>query len=265
MNKRADIPVSVIVMTKNEERNIRECLESLSAFAEVFVSDSNSVDRTVEIARELGANVVSFTWNGKYPKKKQWCLDNLPFKHDWVLYVDADEQIQPALAEEIRVLMQTKPRHSGYFVKLDYVFLGHVLRFGHQVNKLVLLDRRKGKFLDYDDLDAANMWEVEGHYQPEISGSVGRLKGRILHDDHDALYSFFDRQNRYTDWEAHLRAKGKLSNPRESQLGLRSAMKRVFNALPMRGVVAFVHCYFLRLGFLDGPAGFHFALWRGFY
>ena len=89
------IPVSVIVMTKNEEANIRACLAPMARFAEIFVVDSNSVDGTAAIATEMGARVVRFTWNGRYPKKKQWCLENLPFGYDWVLYVDADEQLFP--------------------------------------------------------------------------------------------------------------------------------------------------------------------------
>ena len=68
------VPVSVIVMTKNEELNIRKCLASLAKFNEVFVVDSHSEDKTVEIATELGAKIVEFQWNGRYPKKKQWCF-----------------------------------------------------------------------------------------------------------------------------------------------------------------------------------------------
>jgi glycosyltransferase involved in cell wall biosynthesis len=81
-------------MTKNEELNIAKCLRSLNDFAEVFVVDSDSTDNTRTIAESMGARVVHFSWNGKYPKKKQWCLDNLSFSHDWVLFVDADEEIQ---------------------------------------------------------------------------------------------------------------------------------------------------------------------------
>ena len=95
------VPVSVIVMTKNEEANIAKCLRGIRAFDEVFVVDSGSRDRTCAIAADLGATVVPFTWNGRYPKKKQWCLDELPFHHDWVLYVDADEEVPAALSREI--------------------------------------------------------------------------------------------------------------------------------------------------------------------
>lgn len=260
------VPVSVIVMTKNEERNIEKCLRALSDFDEVFVVDSHSTDRTVEMATALGARVVQFEWNRRYPKKKQWCLDNLPFSHDVVLYVDADEVMSPALAREINdCLPRFAQGAGGAFVGFDYVFCGKLLRHGHRVYKLVLLPRARSRFLDYNDLDVANMWEVEGHYQPQVTGPVFLLKHRMAHHDHDGLFHYFDKHNKYSDWEASLRVKGLLNDPREANIGLRSAMKRIFAAMPFKAAAAFVHCYFLRLGFLDGKAGLDYAVARSMY
>lgn len=259
------IPVSVIIMTKNEEKNISKCLSSLGSFNEVFVVDSSSTDRTAEIARSLGARVVDFKWNGKYPKKKQWCLENLPFRNDWVLYVDADEELYPETAREIGDMLSRGTEHTGFFAGFDYVFTGKVLKHGHTVFKLVLFNRHKGRFVDYDDLAASNMWEVEGHYQPSIDGSTGVLQNRLLHDDHDSLFHYFSRHNRYSDWEAVVRLNNAFDKPEEAQPGFRKAMKAVFNALPFKGFTAFVHSYIFRLGFLDGRAGFNFALSRAFY
>jgi glycosyltransferase involved in cell wall biosynthesis len=259
------IPVSVVVMTKNEERNIEACLRSLARFDEIFVVDSGSTDATCEIATRFGAIVRQFVWNGGYPKKKQWCLEQLPFSHDWVLYVDADERVTPPLVGEVEELATTGFGCAGYFAKLDYVFCGRVLKHGHRVAKLVLFDRHRGRFVDYDDLGAANMWEVEGHYQPAIDGSVSSLRGRILHHDHESLYHWFERHNRYSDWEAVLLLSGKLVHDREAQPPFRRIGKRLFERLPARGLVSFVHGYILRLGFLDGRAGFQYALARAFY
>lgn len=259
------IPVSVIIMTKNEEKNIGKCLDSVAGFDQIFVVDSGSEDQTYRIATEKGAHVVQFKWNGKYPKKKQWSLENLPFRHDWVLYVDADEEVYPSLAREISGIMSAKPGYDGYFVKFDYVFLNKVLRFGHHVYKLAFFNRHKGKFLDYEDLDAANMWEVEGHYQPHIAGTTAVLKHRMLHDDHDSLFHYFARHNRYSDWEAVLRMKGKIVNRGEAQPGIRMMLKLLFHRMPFKGLVAFFHSYVIKLGFLDGAPGLHFALARAFY
>ena len=259
------IPVSVIVMTRDEAQNIAKCLGSVTDFEEVFVVDSGSADGTCAIAEAMGAKVVEFRWNGTYPKKKQWCLENLSFTHDWVLYVDADEEVTPRLSREIRSLIGAGPRHAGYFVGYDYVFLGRMLSHGHRVYKLALFDRRKGRFVEYDDLGIANMWEVEGHYQPRIDGRVGRLRSRMVHNDHASLFHFFERHNRYSDWEAVLRARGLLVRPEDPQPGARAILKQIFRALPWRGGVAFLDSFLLRGGVMDGRAGFHFALARAFY
>lgn len=265
MTLEGQIPVSVIVMTKDEELNIAKCLRSVDAFDEVVVVDSASQDRTCAIAASMGAHVLPFRWNGEYPKKKQWCLENVTFKHDWVLYVDADEEVPAQLTEEIRALMQRGPSRDGYFVGYDYVFLGRVLRHGHRVFKLALFDRHRGRFLPRDDLDMANRFEVEGHYQPRIDGRVGALRCRMIHNDEETLYHFFDRHNRYSDWEALLRTRGTLLGHGESELGGRRAAKRLFAAAPFKGLIAFLHSFVLRGGFRDGAAGFHFALARAFY
>jgi hypothetical protein len=217
------------------------------------------------MASEMGARIVQFEWNGRYPKKKQWALENLPFTHHWVLYLDADEELTPALADEINQLMRAGPHHVGYFAALDYVFLDRVLRHGQRVRKLIFFDRTKGRFLDYDDLDAANMWEVEGHYQPAIEGSTGSLKGRVVHHDHDSLYRYFARHNRYSDWEAILQRKGRLMRGEEAQPRFRRPLKRTFAALPFKGPVFFLYSYLIRLGFLDGRAGYDYAIAKAFY
>lgn len=259
-----EIPVSVVVLTKNEERNLAACLDSVAGFAEVFVVDSASEDGTRAVALALGALVIDFEWDGRYPKKKQWCLDHLPFSHDWVLYLDADERLTPELADEVRQTVAEGGPRRGCFADLDYVFLGRRLRHGHRVRKLVLFDRRVARFLDYPDLDATNMWEVEGHYQPVIGGPVGLLRGRILHEDHDSLYHWFERHNRYSDWEAVLRRRGTIL-PGEAQTRSRRLLKRAFARTPLKGTVAFLESYVLRRGFLDGTSGLHYAVARGFY
>ena len=100
----ADIPVSVIITTKNEEANIARCLAALDRFAEVWVVDSESSDKTCEIAKAHGAKVKTYRWDGRYPKKRQWCLENLALAHDWVFFVDADEVVTPELVDEIAAL-----------------------------------------------------------------------------------------------------------------------------------------------------------------
>ena len=199
-----DIPISVMVITKDEEVSLPDCLRSLHRFGEVFVVDSQSTDRTVEIAEEMGAKPVSYVWDGQYPKKKQWALDTLPFCHDWVLLLDADERVSPELAEELAAFAESG-RGVAMDAQLRYFFLGRELKHGHSVVKRILINRKKCFFPVVDDLAVTKMWPVEGHYQPVCDGAVETAVERLDHHDDDPLFGYFRRHNMYSDWEAYLR------------------------------------------------------------
>lgn len=255
----AKIPVSVIVAAKNEERAIARCLEALSDFAEIIVVDSNSEDKTQEIARGLGARVENFSWNGRYPKKRQWILENVAIAHEWIFFVDADEILTPELVAEIRRL---KFDRDGYFVKGRYVWDGKELNYGLQNNKLVLFRRAKFAFPEVGDLDLP-MGEIEGHYQPRPKGRaiIGQLNNPLLHYIDD-LEAWDRRHERYAAWEAGMNAR--CAWPRDPD-PKRQKMKEIFRAAPCRGLIAFLHSYILKLGFLDGRSGLDFARSRGKY
>jgi glycosyltransferase involved in cell wall biosynthesis len=259
------IPVSVVVMTRNESPNIGPCLKALGRFDQVFVVDSGSGDGTAEIATALGATVVPFQWNGAYPKKKQWCLENLPFRHIWVLYCDADERITPQLADEIALLMSSDPGKAGYFIHGQPVFGGIRHRHGAWNRKLALLNRRRAFFPAFPDLDIDTMWEVEGHYQPELQGPAGQLTNPMIHEEATSLHGWFDRHNRYSDWEAALLADKRHKHLSRRERGFRRLLKRIFAGLPGRPAAAFLHSYILRRGFLDGMPGLDRAMARAFY
>lgn len=260
-----DSSIAVIVLAKNEEHNIQKCLASLTRFSQVFVVDSLSDDGTRELARRAGATLVDFKWNGEYPKKKQWALENVAPNVEWVLYVDADEEVPDDLASEIEDVVSQDGGHAGYFVGLDYVFLGKRLLRGQRMYKLVLFRRSRGRFLARDDLDVSRMWEVEGHYQPQIDGTVGKLRARLVHDDQSSLYEFFARHNRYSDWEAQLARKPSNQTVTEARLPLRGPAKAVFARIPLRAFLIFLYSFGWKRGFLDGRAGFHFAVAKAFY
>ena len=253
------LPITVLVQTKNEAVGIGACLLGLKDFDEVIVVDSNSTDETKKIALGHGAAIASFTWNGSYPKKKQWQLDNLSTKHKWILFMDADETPSVQLITSIRTLFKEGGQKdlSSCDLQLDYVFAGRVLRHGHRVVKRALVHRDRVQFPIIDDLDAPGMGELEGHYQPESSGQVVTLKGRLLHDDKDPVRTWFDRHNRYSDWEAYLK-----TNPsiKEQVASRRSTQGRLFDSIPLKPVIFFAYSYFVRAGFLDGRAGLDYAI-----
>lgn len=256
--------VSVIITTKNEEDRLAACLAALGGFDDVWVVDSYSEDRTCEIARAAGARVVDFRWDGGYPKKRQWCLDTLDLKYEWVFFVDADEIVPPALVDEIAGL---DFRAAGYFVQGRYEFEGRVLRYGLCNNKLALFDRRKIAFPVVDDLGLDGMGEMEGHYQPVVKAGVedaviGQIKTPLLHLAYDDVQSWEARHRRYALWEAGMNARNAWPvDPKP----WRQWLKKIFRNVPFRPFVAFIHCYVVRLGALDGLAGYRFARSRARY
>lgn len=254
------IQCSVLILAKNEEASLPACLESLTGFDDVIVVDSASSDRTVALAEGVGARVLQFAWDGQYPKKKQWALENADCRHNWVLMLDADERVTPELAAQIEAAVTGDEPHAAYDVNLSYVFLGRELRHGHRVTKRILLRRDRAHFPIVDDLDVANMWEVEGHYQPIVEGSVGKLDAELLHRDEDSLYDYFGRHNRYSDWEAVI--SGRKSAGVNAN---RSLQGRLFAKVPAKPVLFFLYAYVLRAGWRDGRAGLHYALFQSFY
>jgi glycosyltransferase involved in cell wall biosynthesis len=253
------IPVSVVIISKNEERAIERCVRSVRDYAEVFVVDSHSTDRTKELAEAAGATVVPFTWDGRYPKKKQWALEHLPLTHDWVLYLDGDEYVRHDFDGEVRRLVAA-PDATAYDVPLDYVFLGRELKHGHKVFKRVLFNRHKCRWRELDDLSVENPFEMELHVQPEVDGTIGRTTTTISHDDLEPLAHWFDRHNRYSDWEAVLRL-----DPDNTAAVERTTRGKVWARVPAKPLIFFLYSYLLRSGFRDGYAGLQYALANSFY
>src|SRR5215469_8393269 len=107
------IPVSVVIPTRNEERHLARCLEAARRCTEIYVVDSQSTDATIEIARAFDAKVVQFHYQGGWPRKRQWALDNLPFLNEWILLLDADEILTPEIADEIEKIVHNA-RFHGY-------------------------------------------------------------------------------------------------------------------------------------------------------
>ncbi len=254
------IPASVVVLTKNEEQNIRKCLASVADFSEVFVVDSGSNDETCAIAESFeNTRVVQFTWDGGFPKKKQWALVNVPFSFSWVLYLDADEELAPTLVAEIRSVLSRSDSRAGFFVAYDNHFLGRQLVHGAHSMKLILFRRELGHFDVRNEILTTEMWEVEGNYQPTIDGPVGKLRNRAIHNDYKSLFHYFERHNRYSDLEALHRVDSHAVT--ESYPPLRRLLKAL-RRTPGAGVLYFVYSYILCLGFLDGRAGLAYALAR---
>jgi glycosyltransferase involved in cell wall biosynthesis len=259
--KAGSLPVSVVVATRNESRNLPRCLQSLSNFGEVFVIDSQSTDGTPQIAREHGATLVDFHYGGGWPKKRQWALNTLSFANDWILLLDADESVPPDLEHEIERAIGN-PAIAGYYVSLRMVFLGKALHHcGASLQKLCLFRRGIGRFeCRLKDQDIS-MCDMEVHEHVVVEGRTAKLKGKIEHHNIESLSRYIQKHNEYSNWEAHVLADQTRSDqelkpsPFGSQAQRRRWLKRKLFRLPGSPVLLFLYRYLLRLGFLDGVPG----------
>jgi glycosyltransferase involved in cell wall biosynthesis len=257
------LPISVVVLTLNEEANIEKCLQSVCAWAdEIFVVDSGSHDRTVEISSRHTPNIVIHPFEN-YSSQRNWAQQNLPLKNEWILHIDADERVTPELAESLRTVFAHGPsrERDGYLISRRTVFMGRaILHGGHYpAYHLRLFRRHKGQCEDrlYDQ-----------HFI--VDGPVEKLNGDLIDVITSDLTVWLIRHAHWGAAEAaELAAPAGASDnrlvgrpggtPIERRRWLRSS---VYGKAPLflRAFAYFLYRYFLRLGFLDGKEGliFHF-------
>ncbi len=263
------VPVSVLIPAKNEQANLPACLASVAIASEIFVVDSQSSDRTAEIATSHGAKVVQFHFNGHYPKKKNWALKNLPFQNPWVLIVDCDERITPELWQEIRQAIQN-PDYAGYYLNRRVFFLGKWLRHGGKYPdwNLRLFQHQLGRYENLGTEEIPNTGDNEVHEHVILQGKSGYLKNDMIHEDFRDIYHWLERHNRYSNWEAKvylnlLTGSGETETITPNLFGnavqRKRFLKKIWVYLPMRPLLRFILFYVVRLGFLDGQAGYIYA------
>ena len=264
-------PVSVIVPVKNEEANLRRSLPALPWADEIFVVDSQSTDGTVKLAQSLGANVVQFYFNGTYPKKKNWALESLPLRNEWVLIVDADEVLTPELAAEIRDAVK-RDGVDEYYINRRFMFMGRWIKHcGYYPSwNLRLFKHRLGRYERLGDHADTGSGDNEVHEHIVVNGKAATLKNAMLHFAYPDIATWIEKHNRYSSWEAHMSVTshdGHTVRLVQAPLGLR--MKRTLRsasrALPWRPTFRFAYHYILRGGFLDGREGLILCRLMGWY
>ena len=255
------LPVTVIIPVRNEGHNLRRCLEALRNVGEVYVIDSQSADRTCEIAESYGAKVVQFRYAGGWPKKRQWAMDTLPIAYDWILLLDADEILTPELASEIRQVIDN-PVVSGYRICLQLHFLGRVLRHcDASFWKLSLFRKGQGRFECRLKDQEASMADMEVHEHVVAKGITKELRHPIVHRNVESLSRYIQKHNEYSNWEA--RVLTQLADDADelaatlfgTQAQRRRWLKRKLYRLPGSPVLLFLYRYLFHLGFLDGTPG----------
>jgi glycosyltransferase involved in cell wall biosynthesis len=222
--------LTVIVPTYNEEKNVRDCLESVKWADEIIVVDSFSTDSTVEICREYPVKLVQHEYVNS-AAQKNWILPQTANR--WVLIVDSDERVTREMREEIKTLLESGPGCDGYWIRRKNRFMGKEIRFcGWQRDRVLrLFDRDKGRYED-----------KHVHADVELQGNVGILRECLLHDTYKDFSSYLRKLDKYTDWGAE-------------DLATRGKARGVLS-LAARPAGRFVRMYLFQLGFLDGVRGF---------
>ncbi len=238
--------LSVVIITYNEEANIGRTLKSVlplvaNGQGEIIVVDSGSTDRTVEIARSLGAQVFIEEWKG-YAAQKNYAIAKAT--SDWILSLDADEEVEPGLVGEIAPLLQASSAGiHGYWIPRKNFFLGRWIRHGGfwPDRKLRLFRRGTGTIA-----------ERAVHEVVAVGGPTGRLHHALLHHAYPTLAGYTDHMNRY------------------SSLGAEMAVAEGHGGfsvvdIVLRPLATFIYKYFFRLGFLDGREGLLLNLYHAVY
>ena len=265
----AKAPVSVIVPVKNEAKNLERCLPALAWADEIFVVDSGSVDATAEVAERHGAKLVSFRFNGVYPKKKNWSLETLPFRNAWVLIVDADEFVPPELAEEITRRISTDEA-DGFFLNMKYYFLGRRIKHCgyNECWNMRLFKHKLGRYEKMPVSPGSNTGDNEAHEHVELQGRAKRLVHELDHHAYPTISTWVEKHDRYASWEAEMYERF-LTEPIPKGIGagkrFKRMLKKVYLRLPMRPPIRFLYAYVVRLGFLDGMPGLVFCGLLSFY
>ena len=268
MNLDSKKNITVLIGTKNEEKNIAECLRSCENFDQIIVIDSQSVDRTEEIALAAGAEVVQYNYDGAWPKKRNWSLRNLPIRNEWVLILDADERVGPELFDEIsRVVVAAKESTVGFYMRWRFIFLGRWMKRCWRHGWMLRLFRH-GK-VEYEDLGLRGEggWDAEVHENlVPLEGKTEKLRNWLEHDTREDLSFWIRKQNEFSTWNAARRRQQLAESvPALSSLfgrdlqAKRKWLKALFIRLPMRSAVVFFWLYFIKFGFLDGKEGFYFC------
>lgn len=263
------LDITAIILTYNEEIHIRRCMENVNQFAKkVYIVDCFSTDRTVEIARKLGAEVVEHEWPGNQAEQFNWALDTLEINTGWILRLDADEYLLPGLIEELREkLPAISEGVSALSLSLARAFCGKILHHGIVNNIKIIRLFRKGK--------ARYEKRLMDEHLSVLSGETVELKNRFVDDNRMSLGQFTNKHNGYAareaalllDAEYHLTDTGSMPQDHGKEVERKRAQKARYARMPLfwRAFGYFVYRYVIKLGFLDGKEGFLWDFLQGWW
>jgi glycosyltransferase involved in cell wall biosynthesis len=253
--------VSVVVLTKNEERDINACLKSVLWSDDIHILDSGSTDKTIEIARGYPVNIISHPFSS-FGKQRNFALDNLSFKYDWILFLDADEVVTDKFTAALREsITNVKEDVAGFYCCWKMMLENTWLKRSDNFPKWQFRVLRRGmaEFTDF------------GHGQKEhiITGRIEYIKEPYLHFGFSkGWYQWLERHNKYSgqEAEARLRNRPPLKNIFSPHGSVRNpALKSWLSRIPGWPLLRFLFAYVVKLGFLEGMPGFIYCANMGYY
>ncbi len=270
MVEKEKISISAVTLTLNEEKNIEHCLESLHGFvSKIFLVDSGSSDRTLEIAKKYGVQIASHPFE-THAKQWNWAFKNLPIKNEWILTLDADQEVSPPLRDEIQhALSNVVDTVDGFYLCRKQIFRGRWIRHGGYYPKYLLKLVRRGKvYSDENELLDFRFY---------VPGKTLKLQSDLIENNRkdDDLNVWLAKHRRFAVLQAreeyHRRRNGSRWKIHPTPLGTPDQrtiwFKSIWYGLPLylRPFLYFFYRYFLRLGFLDGREGAIFHFFQGFW
>ena len=263
------VPISILIPVKNEEKNLKKSLSSVLWADEIFVVDSKSNDKTLKVAEEFGAKAVQFEFNGIWPKKKNWSLENLPFKNEWVFVLDADEVLHDDAEEEFRkIVTASNQPNVGYWINRRFMFMGKWLKHAYYPNwNLRLFKHKLGRYEKLTDIDTQS-GDNEVHEHVVVEGKTAHLKSEMDHYAFPSVDVFVEKHNRYSNWEARVsvdRFLNENSSLQQRNVNKRRLIKKISQKLPFRPTLRFLYVYLWQKGFLDGKEGYYFSRMHAMY
>jgi glycosyltransferase involved in cell wall biosynthesis len=255
--------ISILIPTKNEMQDLPECLTSVSWADDVHVYDSCSTDRTLEIARESGAQITQRKFDN-WAAHQNWALANIPFKYDWVLHLDADERVTPELARNIHQVVQNPGDHVAFRVRRrDFWgkrWLKHVVTSSFYLRLFRLTEMRYERLVNPVSIPGGPVGEVSG-YLDHYPFSKGMTHWFNRHNGYSSLEAQQIERNRATNQPYSLKEALFATDPNQR----RFHQKEFFYRMPSRPFLKFLLLYVGKRGFLDGSAGLNYAALQAFY
>ncbi|GAA4976422.1 glycosyltransferase family 2 protein [Algibacter aquimarinus] len=262
----APLDLTIALPVKNEESNLKGCLESIGPdFAKhVVIIDSGSTDATIDIAKSKGVSIVNFVWDGKFPKKRNWFLRNYNLKTKWVLFLDADEYLTQDFKKELTQKLETEDDKVGFWLNYTIYFIGKKLKGGYPLNKLALFKVGAGEYEKIDEDKWSNL-DMEIHEHPILDGQIGYIKSKIDHRDFRGVSHYMDKHNEYASWEAYRYMKTYNNHDARASWTWKQRIKYRLMRSSLIGPIYFFGSFVFYGGWKDGATGFVFSILKMSY